>query len=99
MLPLLKILADRQHLANLSLFYRYYFGKCSFELAELVSPPHSRDRSTRYSNRLHDFPVTIPRYHKDVYVNSLFSCTVRLWNTLLAECLPLNFYLNDLIPE
>ena len=34
---------------------------CSSELAELVPLPYSRGRSTRYSDRLHDFSVTIPR--------------------------------------
>ena len=39
----------------LSLFCRYYFGRCSSELAELVSLPYSGGRSTPYSDRLHDF--------------------------------------------
>ena len=37
------------------LLYRYYFGKCSSELGELVLLPYSRGRSTRYSDRLHGF--------------------------------------------
>ena len=53
--------ALRQNLASLILFSRYYFDRCSSELAELVPLPHSCGRSTRYSNRLHDFSVTIPR--------------------------------------
>ena len=65
-------------IASLSLFYRYYFGKCSSELAQLVPLPYSRGRSTRYSDRLHDFSVTIPRCYKDVYANSFFPRTVRL---------------------
>ena len=32
----LEPLAHRQNVASLSLFYRYYFGRCSSELAELV---------------------------------------------------------------
>ena len=32
----LEPLAYHQNVANLSLFYRYYFGRCSSELAELV---------------------------------------------------------------
>ena len=51
-----------------------YFGKCSTELAQLAPLPYSRGRSTRYSDRLHDFSVPIPRYYKDVYVNTLFLC-------------------------
>ena len=48
-------------------FFRYYFGRYSSKLAELVPLPYSRGRSTRHSDRLQDFSVTIPRYYKDVY--------------------------------
>ena len=65
-------LAHRRNVVSLSLFYRYQFGRCSSELAELVPLPYSGGRSTRYSGRLHDFSVTIPRCYKDVYVNSFF---------------------------
>ena len=57
---------------------RYYFGRCSSELAELFPLPYSRGRSTRYSDRLYDFSVTIPRCYKDVYLKSFFPCTARL---------------------
>ena len=50
-----------QNVANLSLFYSYHFGRCSSELAQLVPLPYSRGRFTRYSDRLHDFSVAIPR--------------------------------------
>ena len=90
--PSLEPLAHSQNVASLSLFYRYYFGRCSSELAQLV--PFSQRRSTRYSDRLHDFSVTIPRCYKDVYVNSLFPHTVRPWNSLPVECFPLIYNLN-----
>ena len=51
-----------RNVVNLSLFYRYYFGRCSSKLAPLFPLPYSRLRSTRYSNRLHDFSATIPRF-------------------------------------
>ena len=54
----------------------------SSELAQLVRLPFSRGRSTRYSDRLHDFLVNIPRCYKDAYVNSFFPRTARLWNSL-----------------
>ena len=82
------------NVARLSLFCRYYFGRCSSELAELVPLPYSWGRSTFYSDRLHDFSVTIPRCYKDVYVNSFFPCTVRLWNCLSIECFPLTYNLS-----
>ena len=74
---------------SLILFYRYYFGRCSSVLAQLVPLPFSGGRSTRYSDRLHDFSVTIPRCYKDVYVNSFFPRTATLWNSLPIECFPL----------
>ena len=74
----LESLAHRQNVASLSLFCRYYFGRCSSELAQLVLLPYSRGGSTCYSDRLHDFSVTIPRCYKDVYVNSFFSRIARL---------------------
>ena len=71
----LEHLAHRRNVASLSLFYRCYFGRCSSELAQLVPLPYSRGRSTCFSDRLHDFSVAIPRYYKDVYVNSFFPRT------------------------
>ena len=50
-------LAHRQEGTILSLSYKYYFGRCSLELVPL---PFSQGRSTRYSDRLHNFPVTFP---------------------------------------
>ena len=90
----LEPLAHRRNLASLILFYRHYFGRCSFELAQLVPLPYCGRRSTRYSDRLHHFSVTIPRRYKDVYVNSFFPCTARLWNFLAIECFPLTYDLS-----
>ena len=43
----LEPLAYHRNVASSSLFHRYYFGRCSFELAQLVPLPFSRGRSTR----------------------------------------------------
>ena len=70
----LESLAHCWNVASLSLFYRYYVRRCSLELAQLVPLlAFSWGRSTQYSDRLHDFCVSIPRRNKDVYVNSVFS--------------------------
>ena len=82
----LETLAHRWNVASSSLFCRYCFGVCSSELAQLVPLPFSRGRSTCYSDRLHYFSVTIPRCFKDVYANSLFPRTARLWNSLPIKC-------------
>ena len=47
----LEPLAHHRNVASLSLFYRYYFRRCSYELAGLVSLRHSCSSSTRYSTR------------------------------------------------
>ena len=88
-------LAHRQNVASLSLFYRYYFGRCPSELADLVPLPYSHGRSTCHSDRLHDFSVTIPKCYKDVYVNSSFPRTAKLWSSLPVECFPLTFDLSS----
>ena len=79
---------------NLPYAYRYYFGSYSSEMAELVPLLFSWGRSTRYSDRLHDFSVTIPRCYKDVYVNSFLPRTARLWNSLPIVCFPLTYDLS-----
>ena len=73
----LQPLAHRRSVASLSLFYRYSFRRCSSELVELVPLPFSRGRSTRYSDKLHDFSVTIPKCYKDVYINGFFPRTAK----------------------
>ena len=88
----LEPLVHRGNLASLSLFYRCYFVRCSLELAQLVPLPFSEGRATCYSDRLHDFSVTIPRCYKDV--NSFFLRTARLWNSLPIECFPLTYDLS-----
>ena len=90
----LEPLAHLRNVASLSLFCRYYFGRCSSELTQLVPRPYSRWRSTHYSDRLHDFFVTFPRCYKDVYVNSFFPRQVRPWNSLPIECFPLTYDLS-----
>ena len=90
----LEPLAHHRNVASLSLFYRYYFGRCSSKLAPLLPLPFSRVRSTRYSDRLHDFSVTIPRCYKDVYVNSFFPRSAKICNSLPIEYLPLTYDLS-----
>ena len=87
----LEPLAHWRNVGSFSLFYRYYFGRCSSGLAQLVLLPFSGESYTQYSDRLHDFSVTIPGCYKDIYVNSFFSRTARLWNSLPIECFPLTY--------
>ena len=92
----LEPLAHRQNVVSLSFFYRYYFGRCSSELAQLVLLTYSRGRSICYSDRLHDFSITIPRCYKEVYVNSFFPRTAKFWDSLPISLL-LTFDLNGFL--
>ena len=78
----LEPLAHPRIVASLGLFYRYCFGRYSPELAQLVPLPCPRGRSSRYSDRLHEFSDTILRFYNDAYVNSFFLRTARYWNSL-----------------
>ena len=59
---------------QLNSFYRYDFGRCFSELAQLIPLHLSRGRSTCYSDRSHDFSVTILRCYKDVFLNRFPVC-------------------------
>ena len=87
----LEPLAHCRNVASLSLFYRYYFGRCSSELVQLAPLPYSRGGSTCYSDRLHDFSVTFPRCYKDS-----MSTVSSLWNSLPIDCFLLTYDLNGL---
>ena len=55
----LETLAHRLNVASLMLFYEYYFDRCFSELVQLALLPFSQARSTRHSDRLLSFSVTI----------------------------------------
>ena len=78
-----------------TVFYRYYFSRSSLQQAQLVPFPFSSGRCTHFSDRLHDFSVTIPRCYKNDNVNSFFPRKAKLWNSLPIKCFPLTYNLND----
>ena len=88
----LELLLYRRNVVSLSLFFRYYFGRYLSELAQMFSLFSSEVYC--YSDRLHDFSVTIPSCYKDVYANSFFTRTVKLWNSLPLECFPFTYHLS-----
>ena len=63
---------------NLSPFYRYNFGRCSSELNDLVPLPHFCGKSTRYSNSLHAFSVTLDVIRMSMSTVSLASGVIYL---------------------
>ena len=63
-------------------------------LAQLLPLSYSQGRSTGYCGRFYDSSVTIRRCYKDVYVNSFFPLTARLWNSLPIQCILLTYDLS-----
>ena len=55
----LEPLAHYRNVDSLNLLYRYYFSRCSSELAQLVPLLFSEERSTGYYDRLHDFSLML----------------------------------------
>ena len=84
-------LGHRRNVSCIVLFYKYYFGKCSSGLYELIPPLQILTRNTRLSGRIHAFTVATMTHRTTHYSeNSFFTRTVRLWNNLpaniFAEC-------------
>ena len=56
----LQALSHRRDVASLSLFYKYYYGKCPSEFADLAPPKLVTVRSTRFSEQMHRHIVNSP---------------------------------------
>ena len=87
----LQALSHRRDAASLSLFYKYYHGKCSSALADLVPPRRVTVRSTRFSEQMHRHTVNSPMCRTKFYQSSFFPRTSALWNSLTNECFPPDF--------
>ena len=61
----LQPLSVRRDVASLSLFYRYYFGRCSSALEGCVPQPKVFSRSTRRANPLTCYHVSLERYRTE----------------------------------
>ena len=68
----LESFTHRQNIANLSLFYNYYFSKSSSEQVQQALLSYSWDSLTRFSDRLEDFSAITARRYKDAYVTVSF---------------------------
>ena len=68
---------------------RYYNGRCSCEIRDLVPDNYIFLRSTRTSRRAYpllvDSPVSRTMHNRE---NSFFAGTARLWSDLNAEVFP-----------
>ena len=83
----LQPLSHRRNVASLSLLYRYYNGKCSKELQEMVPPRRTFVRNTRFASNAHPHFLEVET-HQNFHMQSFFPRTATLWNTLPANCFP-----------
>ena len=88
-------LSLRRDVASLALFYRYYHGKCSTELANIVPVPITYSRSTRLASCSHPYQVSTPRCRTLSHSSSFFPRTAKLWNSLPLSTFPLSYNLNS----
>ena len=71
--------------------YKYYYRKCSSELADLVPPKRVTVRSTRFSEQMHRHTLSLPKCRTGYYTSSFFPRTATIWNSLSNECFPTDY--------
>ena len=74
----LHTLSHRRDVASLTLFYRYFYGKCSDELHSLVPPLWNFGRRTRFAFNSHPFFLRIPFSRTKFHADSFFQRTASL---------------------
>ena len=75
-------LSLRLKVTSLSLFYHYYFGYCSDELATCVPPPMAWPCSTRQATFAHNYCVELSNARINRFSDGFFPSTSCLWNSL-----------------
>ena len=81
--------------AIVSLFYRYYFGRCSSALSESVPKPKVFSRSSRSASPLTYYHVHQDRVRTISRSSSFFVRTAKLWNQLPLSCFPVQYNLGS----
>ncbi|MBM6549304.1 reverse transcriptase family protein [Streptococcus dysgalactiae subsp. equisimilis] len=89
----LQPLAHRRAVSSLSLFYRYYHGFCSSELAAVVPLPITFQRESRTQASSHPYQVSLKACRTAVFKSSFFPRTAILWNTLPYSVFPPSYNL------
>lgn len=86
-------LDHRRKVADLSLFYRYYYGRCSNELALLIPPRVVPNRNTRQAQAAHQHTIQLQTPRTSLFRDSFFWRTASLWNELPRHTFPENYNL------
>ena len=78
-------LAHRRIVSALSLYYRYYHGKCSDELKSVIPLLKACSaRSTRFADSKHSFVIKLENCGTTSFANTLVPMTSRNWNSFQA---------------
>ena len=77
----LQSLKHRRSVASLSIFYRYFHGYCSSELANCMPPPLLRPRCTRLSTFSHPYSIHLISARVNQHLRSFIPFTGKLWNS------------------
>ena len=78
----------RRNVSALSLYYRYYHGRCSDELKSIIPPKACFVRSTRFADSKHSFAVKLEKCWTTSFANTFVPMTSRNWNSLPASIFP-----------
>ncbi|XP_065678169.1 uncharacterized protein LOC136093156 [Hydra vulgaris] len=81
----LQTLSHCCNVASLSLFYKYYNGCCSIELASHVPSNEVHSFVTRHSIKSHSFTATVQHQFFGTFTASQTSV---FWNSLPSSCFP-----------
>ena len=87
----LQSLHHRRCVSALSLFYRYYFSRCSNELSSIIPLPKSYARSTRLAHVGNPYIVSTERCRTSHHASSFIPRTSALWNNLPLSAFPLSY--------
>ena len=83
-------LSLRGKFTSLSLFYCYYFGHCSHELAACIPP-----QMARQTTFAHSYCVKLSYVRIDLLSVSFFPSSSHLWNFLSSSVFPASFNLSS----
>ena len=80
----LNYVSHRRNVTSLSLFYLYFHGDCSSELANYLPSPLPRPRCTRLSTSSYPYSVHLYNTRVNQYLHSFIPYISKLWNSLLC---------------
>ena len=89
----LESLEHRRRVCDLTLFYRYFHGKCSADIASSIPPRAVYGRNTRRTTTSHPYVVQLSTPRTTLFKNSFIWRTSSLWNDLPEIVFPSEYNL------